>query len=154
MISNSPGRPSELTEEVKARVLAAVPEVIIQNQIALRARIPKQTLSTWLVRGKSDKNAGIDSIYAQFSDDFYYAQTEVVKQTLDFLRCCPKNYGSLTWILEKCFREDFGADSDEMRELRELFKMILPLIGKGDANGSKEGKELHTEGNQTPGGAA
>ncbi len=154
MISSPTGRPSELTDEVKARLLEAVPLVIIPNQIAAYAKVPKQSLHNWLKRGQNDSIEGIASHYAQFWDEFKSLQAQVVREKLELLSTCPKNYGAITWILEKCFREDFGADSDEMRELRELFKLILPLIGKGDANGSKEGKELHTEGNQTPGGVA
>lgn len=148
MISSPIGRPSELTDEVKARLLQAVPLVIVPNQVAAYAKVPKSSLKNWLKRGESDLNEHIDSTYAQFWAEFKAIQAQVVREHIALLRTCPKNYGALTWILEKCFREDFGADSEEMRELRDLFKLILPLLGKGEAtNGSKEAQELHQEGN-------
>lgn len=138
------GRPSQLTDEVKSVILQAIPEVIVQNQVAARARIPKQTLSTWLVRGKSDREKGIDSIFAQFSDDYYFTLTEVVKDAIAKLKSMPKSFGSLTWILEKCFREDFGSPIDV--ELHAKADLILELQ-KGMANERQEGKKMDPEGN-------
>jgi sugar-specific transcriptional regulator TrmB len=142
-ISNGPGRPSELTEEIKARILEAVPEVLVQAQIAKRSKIPKQTLNTWLTRGISDKKEGIDSIYAQFSDDYNYALSQVVKEMLDYLKRPIKNYGSMTWVLERCFREDFGSEGPEIRELRDLFKQAFPdLMTKEVDHGNKADPHL------------
>jgi len=136
--ANSPGRPTELTPIVKQRILEAVPQVIIPAQVAALARVPKQTLSDWLIRGDKDIKAGTDSIYAQFSDDFKHAQAKIVQETLAFLRCCPKNYQALTWILERCFRKDFGSDSEEIKELIRNIELIMKSRNGGLRNGDTE----------------
>lgn len=139
--SNGDGRPSDLTDEVKARVLSAIPEVIVQAQVANRARIPKSTLCTWLSRGKKEQQQGIDSIYSQFSNDYYSKLSDVLKEILDKLREGPKSYGAYTWLLERCFREDFGAESEDIKLLKALvYETILPIVGKGFPDG-KEVKE-------------
>lgn len=132
MKSNPQGFHTSLTNQVKERVIEATSQVIVLPQIAALSGVPLTTLRGWLHRGAKDKIGGIESIFAQLSSEFYKARGEVVRDLLNQLRSCPKNYGALTWILEKCFKEDFGAESEEMKELRELFKSILPLIGKGE----------------------
>lgn len=128
------GRPSELTDEVYARLIEAVPLVMIQAQVAAYCKIPKSSLCTWLTRGEKDLENQIDSIYAQFSNDYHKARSQIIRHNLAFLSTCPKNFQAVTWIMEKCFREDFGKESDELRELRSLFIQILPQLTKGALN--------------------
>lgn len=149
------GRPLELDEYRKQKILAAIPEVIVQAQVAKRARIPKQTLNTWLVRGQKEKLLGLDTEYTRFSDEYDYAQSQVVCETLADLRKKPKSYGALVWILERCFKSDFGDDSDQIQYLMDIvYNQILPILGKGIHNGRKEIKTLDTEGNQASRGIA
>jgi hypothetical protein len=138
--ANSPGRPTELTKEVHARLIEAVSHVIIPSQVAAYARVPRTTLLEWLQRGEKDSSAHIDSIYAQFSSDFIQAQSEIVKETIAFLRSCPKNYQALIWLLERCFRKDFGSDSEEIKELIRNIEII--------ANAKKGGLDHETQGSE------
>jgi len=138
--ANSPGRPSELTPAVQKRLLDAVPHVIIPAQVAAMARVPKQSLHEWLSRGEKDSLEGIDSVYAQFSDDYLAARAKIVQETIAFLKCCPKNYQALTWILERCFRKDFGSDSDEIKELIRNLDIIMNAKKGGLENGEANSK--------------
>ncbi len=131
-------RPHTLTEELLEKIIEATPQVLVVNQIAGLCMIPRSTLKDWMATGIEDAKSGKDTIFAQLSARFHEAKAKEVRILIAYLRTCPKNYQSVTWILEKCFREDFGADSEELKELRELFKQILPLIGKGDAINGKE----------------
>lgn len=151
-LSNGVGTPLRLTDEVKERILCAVPEVIVQNQVAYRAKVPKSSLDRWLKNGKHDSELGINSIFSQLWEEYNRLRTDVIVESLQTLRSCPKNYQALTWILEKCFREDFGAESVELKELKLLFMKILPLLGKGESHhASEETKELDSESHQTSG---
>lgn len=137
-ISNPPGRPCELTEEVQVRIFTALPQVLIQRQVAFAAMIHPSTLNTWLTSGDKDQIEGVDSIYAQFSYKYHSLRAACLAEKLRFLSACPKNYGALTWTLEKCFREDCGPEAAEIRELREMFLKILPLLSKGVASNESE----------------
>lgn len=138
MKANSPGRPTELTPAVHKRLVEAVPHVIIPAQVAALARVPKQTLSDWLSRGEKDARNGVDSIYAQFSDEYLHTQAKVVKETLTRLKACPKIYQPLIWILERCFRRDFGADADEIKELIRNLEIIMNAKKGGLDNGEAD----------------
>jgi hypothetical protein len=130
---NPPGFHTKLTQEKIEKLISAVPEVIVQNQVAYRAGVTKQALSDWLKQGTRDLNEGnINTIFAQLSDRYHKARTEIVRDSLEKIQSGTDNYKALCWILEKCFREDFGAESEDIRELKELFKTILPMIGKGE----------------------
>jgi hypothetical protein len=129
------GRPSKLTPELEAVVLDAVPKCLIPSQIAAYAMIHRSTLNDWLDRGNTDQELGVDSIYSQFSAKYHAARAEIVRKHLAYLASCPENSKPLLWILEKCFREDFGKESDELRELRAMFFKLLPtLTGVNNGN--------------------
>lgn len=146
---NLPGRPARLLDdETKQRILDAVPKVIVQNQVAAMARISKSNLSRWLSMGEADVENDIDSVYAQFWNEYRAAKAHVLYKSLLMIANRTPNYGALIWIIEKCFREDFGKESEEFRRIAEMFKMIFPLIGKGELlNGSQETKEMDSESN-------
>ena len=130
-ITNPPGRPPELSEEVQARIFTALPQVLIQRQVAFAAMIHPNTLNNWILRGEKDQSENIDSVYAQFWGKYHSLRAACLAEKLNHLAACPKNYGALTWTLERCFREDCGPEAQEIRELRELFTKILPLLSKG-----------------------
>ncbi len=145
---NPIGHHTILTQSMIDNIIKAVPQVLIQNQVAGLVGIPRQYLSLWLKYGERDIQRGTEnSLFAQLYDRFYKSRAEVLRDKLLFLSTCPKNYGAITWIIEKCFREDFGAESEEMKQLKDLvFNQILPLIGKGVIpDGGRETKEVDSE---------
>ena len=147
------GRRTKLDNELIEQILTAIPQVLIQSQVAAMCYIPRQTLNEWLNRGQRESLNNQETIFAQLADRYHAVKAAVLREHLMWLRLCPKNYQALTWILEKCFREDFGAESEELRELREIFKQLLPLLGKGGLlNGKKVDTEnAHEEGSATQG---
>lgn len=139
-VSNAPGRPTELTEEVQARIFISLPKVLIQRQVAFAAMVHPSTLQTWLNRGEKDQLEGVESIYAQFSCKYLSLRAAEIAWRIYELGRCPDNLRGLTWVLERCFREDFGAEAAEIKELRELFTQILPLLSKGIADDEQQQK--------------
>ena len=141
------GRPTVLHEEIIEQLVLAVPYYLIPTQCAYSIGISQQNLSNWLKQGSMDVKEGISSLPGRLFVAFKKAQAKEVAQIIGMLRMCPKNYQALTWLLERCFREDFGGDSEELKELRELFKQILPMIGKGVSYGKEvDSKNAHEEG--------
>lgn len=147
---NRTGRPSDLTHEIIYRILSAIPEVLIKQQVAYRARILPQRLSEWLKWGAEDLDAGTDSIYAQLAEKYNLARSDALMGYLLKLGVCPKNYGALTWILEKCFKDEFEAKSEFQKQLEDyVFNKLPPLLDKGGQGDG--GKELDQGRDQTPG---
>lgn len=140
---NPPGNPITLTTEIMERVLANVSKVVIQNQVAHLSKVPKSTLSDWLIRGTKDAEMGVDTIFAQLSDRFREEQAKVAAESITMLRKCPKNYGALTFILEKCFKDDFETKSESHKQLEDyVLNFIKPRMAKGDvADGISEAQE-------------
>lgn len=143
-----------LDQELIDSIIFAVPQVIVQNQVAAFCGIHRMNLSSWLKRGDEEHLNGIESVFSQLAVRYHETRSHVVKNLVFELKQCPKNYQALVWLLEKCFREDFGSESEEIRELRQMFIQILPLLGKGDLNHGNQTKELDSKGNQETGSIA
>lgn len=124
MEANPVGFHTSLTKDIHDRIIAAVPRVIIQSQCAYSAGISRHTVNNWMKRGESDLTKNISSPFAHLFTDFRKAQCEIVRETLEEIRAGSDNYRALCWILEKCFREDFGSDSAEHQELVDLYKKL------------------------------
>jgi len=131
--ANPVGFHTTLTPEVHDRLVQAAREVIVPTQVAHRARIPKNTFHGWIKRGLVDMEEGNSTIYAQLANDYYHALSDVVAESIKDIRRCPKNYQALTWLLERCFRKDFGNDSELIVEILSNFDRINELLEKKDA---------------------
>lgn len=145
---NPPGFHTTLSQEKIEAIVAAIPEVMIQTYVARAVGVLPCRLTEWLQFGERDQGLGKDTIFAQLSTRYHLRRTEVVRDLLTKVQADPKNYQAYAWVLAKCFREEFGADSHEIRELKALFEQILPTMGKGVPH---NGKQMDTESNQTPG---
>ena len=130
------GRPPELNSDLYQRLLDAVPKVIIQRHVAASCGVHEDVFARWLKRGTEEHREGINSIYAQFRMDYHDARTKVVREKLEIITNNPELRAGNSWILEKCFREDFGKESEEMRELRLLFSQFMQTQLAGDKNGN------------------
>lgn len=145
---NNPGRPPGLTEEMIPAIISATYKVIIPNQVAGLCNIPRSTFKEWLQKGKEHINLGQDSIYAQLSAKFTKAQSEVCSEIISNLKFCPKNYGALTWILEKCFKEDFMSLPEDVQKMLDFFINELPKL-KGKGEFPHVGKETQSRSEKT-----
>ncbi len=76
---------------------------------------------------------GNHTIYAQLTDDYYHALSDIVAESITDIRQCPKNYQALTWLLERCFRKDFGNDSELIGEILSNFEKIAEFMEKKNA---------------------
>lgn len=142
------GRPITLTQEIIDRILVAVPKLLVPSQIAYNARILPQRLSEWLKWGLEDIDSGQNSIFAQLAENYYAVRSQAMLDKIEKLGACPKNYGALTWILEKCFKEEFEAKSEYVKMLEDVVFEKLPKYLQGGNHGEK----VDSEGYQTSGG--
>lgn len=106
------------------------------GQVADLNGIPRQTFYHWLRQGDEDRNNDLRTEIGQLSFKIRQTQAQVVIGLCDEAMDDEKKAKFIQWWLSKICREDFGIEGMEIKELRDLFKIILPLLGKGEmANG-------------------
>jgi hypothetical protein len=130
---NPPWHHTILDQNLIDRILDAIPKVFIQNQIAHLCGIYPQRLSDWIKFGKRDMESGVkNSIYADFYQQYHEARAEALHQKLKHLSMCPKNYGAITFILERCFKDEFEVMSESHKQLLDLVENVIkPLLRQG-----------------------
>jgi len=112
------------------------------GQVADLNEIPRPTFYEWIRQGDADNDKGISTKLGQLASKIRLMQAEVVCGIANDAFSDEKKARFITWWLGKICREDFGDDGIEIRELRDIFKVILPLMNKGAINEdeSQEGK--------------
>jgi hypothetical protein len=109
------------------------------GQVADLNDIPRDNFYNWMQLGEQDRKKGLCTELAQFSGNVKKKQAETILRIANDAFSNDKKTRFISWWLSKIAREDFGDEGIEIKELRELFKVILPLIGKGEIiNAGKE----------------
>lgn len=111
------------------------------GQVADLNGIPRDAFYHWIRTGEEDRNNNVSTDLGQLSNKIKSAQAEVVIDMCDIAMIDEKKSKFIMWWLSKICREDFGIEGMELKELRDLFRIILPLLGKGNFYG-QEAKEL------------
>lgn len=143
-----------LNEEQKANLLHWVHEDLLISNCARHIGITTGRLVRLLERGCEDLDAGRDSEYAQLYQSVRKKQAEKISKLLYQIELCHKNWQALAWKLEKCFREEFGAEAPEFKELLEQYiKLREDFQHLKDSHGGSRGK-LDSVGNQEAGSIA
>lgn len=134
--ANPSGYHTSLTDDAHKKIIDAVPQVIIKARCAALAGVSRTSLQSWLDQGERDLGLGTDSVFARLAYDFNMAQAKVIRDKLALISDAAHredgkvvvDYKPISWQLEKCFREDFGADSaaiqDILLKLTEMEKQM------------------------------
>jgi hypothetical protein len=117
------------------------------GQVADLNEIPRDTFYGWMRAGEDDRNSDVSSDLAQLASKLKNAQALVIHDLVEEGMANEKKSKFIMWWLSKICREDFGADGFELKELRDVFKMILPMMGKGNMPNetNSESKEQDTD---------
>lgn len=127
------GCPNTLTPEIIKRLVHNAPRVFTTNQIAALSSVPRTNLQRWLEIGEEDHRTGQETIFAQLWAGINQAKAAKCDELLQKLMDCAKNYGAITWVLEKCFKDDFENKSDAHKKLEDyVLNVIGPMIRKGE----------------------
>ncbi|MFI5405451.1 MAG: hypothetical protein ACHQ1D_02940 [Nitrososphaerales archaeon] len=114
------------------------------GQVADLNEIPRRTFYDWLSHGDEDNEKGFCTELGQLSRKIRHAQAEVVIDLCKTAFSDEKKSKFIMWWLSKICREDFGIEGIEIKELRDLFKIILPLIGR-ESHGTQKTQEGREE---------
>ena len=119
------GAPLKYDQEKHLKLfLDAIAKVLVMGQVANLAGVPRTTLKSWLDIGDRERLAGSSSEIAQFSSQYRKAQADQVVLLISDVRSRKKNWQAAQWLLERCFREDFGQDALFIQELNERLSLI------------------------------
>jgi hypothetical protein len=104
------------------------------GQVADLNDITRDCIYHWLNTGDSDRDNGIRSDLAQLSGRLRKEQANVVLELCETALKDEKKSKFIMWCLALICREDFGVEGVEIKKLRDMFNIILPLLGKGMTN--------------------
>lgn len=105
------------------------------GQVADFNCIPRVTFYDWIRNGEEDMVKGLNTQLAQLSSSIRKEQGIVVMEMLEEARGDDKKSKFIMWLLSRICREDFGVEGMEIKELRDLFRILVPMIDKGKADG-------------------
>lgn len=136
MKANPPGRPQgtfkHLDETTYHKIVAGFNDTLVLRRAALYARETPYHLKYWLEVGENDANNLKDTIYAQLFYDVGQKLSFKAAKYIKELEMCPKNWQSLTWIMERCLSQDYGSHSEEIQELIKNLAILKHKMESGD----------------------
>lgn len=111
------GRPPKFGEELTVKILEGIEKVLVMRQVAGHAGVTYQSIYNWLEQGKKDIQ---DNNWTEFSKFFYAvkgAQSAEVQKLVKEIKARVPGWQANAWLLERCFREDFGQEAGIIQEL-------------------------------------
>lgn len=129
-------KPNILNEELIKKLSDAIRSVLVMRRACDLIGLNRQNLDNW--RKKSDELP--DSIYAMLFIEIRKAQAEKIQTLLANIEERKSNWQANAWILERCFREDFGQDAGIIEELVSRANQMDDLI-----ENIKLGRELFND---------
>jgi hypothetical protein len=129
MIEPKPGRPYVHIQEYQIDVIVeAFGKVFTLARAAGLAHVSPYQLKRWMTTGQKDFDSGKFTLEAQLFDKVAWRLSDKAAHYIDMLGRCPDNSGCLTWLLEKGFKADYGNDSEESKELKEMFESLAAKV--------------------------
>lgn len=115
---NLGGRPSKFTPERRQAILDSIGKRIPYILAAESNGICEETLYAWLRQGIEDREQGIESEFARFSEDLKRVEREKIEHHLRKIDENVKNWQADAWILERRWYKLFGANV-QLNELND-----------------------------------
>jgi len=145
-MSNPNGRPIGYEPSMLPDLIASVEKAKgSMGQVADLNNISRSTFYDWLRWGDEDvKKGDKTSNLAQLSCKIRKKQADIVCGIAERAFGDDKAARFITWWLGKICREDFGVEGMEIKELRDIFKVLLPLMNQGIDHG--QAKEVDSKG--------
>ena len=121
---NRPGQPTKLNKVIAAEIVENVRyQLSISNAARLASQSPS-TVNTWIKRGMSDAENGLNNDFVEFALDARKAQGEKVSELIDIIASGQDNWRAIAWLLEKCLPEEFGRNNELYKRLLNDYKLL------------------------------
>lgn len=122
------GRPTELTKERLARIAEAIGNGHFVQAVMLGEGLSRSNYYSWLERGEKDRQAGIESIYVEFSDTIKKAEFLAEDRNLLALQSGGLGWQAHAWFLERRFPGRWGTrfkfSIDEAKDFMRKFLSV------------------------------
>lgn len=102
-------RPTDLTDEVAAKIIAARRRGLAAQKAAARGDVTPKTLYRWLARGEADDAPESDAIYVAFAVAYRRAEADRQEQLLTLSEGDGPNAKDRIKLLELTFPHEFGT---------------------------------------------
>lgn len=136
MSKSKGGRPSKLTPEVEAKILAHLETCCYRWAAARLAGISTQTFYNWIKAGERQERGK----YRSFLDKVEAAEAEAQRRLLLGIQVQGKDdWKALAWLAEHRFPRDFGMklqlllQDEREKDVRELIKVVKDVCGPDTA---------------------
>lgn len=121
---------THLDDDVHDRIVKMVKGHLALGPTAHASGVSKHRLKKWLDEGEKDLEEGRDTPFSQLKMDFDFARSVKAQHYITLLEECPKNYQAICWLLERAFREDFGAESGIIKEILDEYAKLKERFDK------------------------
>jgi hypothetical protein len=119
------GRPPILDEEFIEEFVEAMHKVLVITHAAGMCMIHRDTVYKWIAQAKDDLANGIkDTLHVKFFYRLKKAQSDKIFEFVGNIAKRLKNWQANAWLLERCFREDFGVEAGNMEEFVKIAQRL------------------------------
>jgi len=118
------GRPHKITPEIRKIILDSINSALPYEAAAWRAGICEKTLYNWLNKAKADKEAGIESEHLSLLQDIKAIEGNRMQALAESVMGGVDRWQSCAWMLERRWRQFYGADAGIIAELQQTFKEL------------------------------
>lgn len=132
MPSPGSGLKPTLTQEIVDRVVEKAGLNASIRQLARVSCLHRENLRRWIEKGAEDYQNGVDSLYSTL----WVKVEQKIGNQIDELINHMKNLGtyqSTSWLLENNYREDFGKDAEDIKEIIENVNKLAARNAKRTA---------------------
>lgn len=132
----------EITEELIERIVLGFTKTMVLTMASGHSGVSRYLITKWLKQGDEDITNFQCTLYATLFERVQLAFAQKAELYIAKLETCPANYGSLTWLLQVCIRNEYAQESEEHKELRELYGKLLAdyqnLLANKDAVNNRQ----------------
>ena len=127
------GRPSKLTPETAAAIVAAVESGDYPEVAAECEGVPARTFYKWMARGETEGDAAEDEPYRQFRQEVTRARAKAESTMVSIVRVdAAKNAESARWYLERSAADRWGR-RDKLTIETAVNAELDAMLGKLEA---------------------
>jgi hypothetical protein len=138
MINYQPrlGPPTKLNDEIHKIIIDAIAGNAPYDVAAWKARINPSTLYDWIKRGAADDELGLTTEFTQLAKAIKETEADKIIAHLKSCEDREERWQARMTILERRWREYFGSDA---RDLKEVNRLVEELVkANGDSNGKTD----------------
>jgi hypothetical protein len=136
-MANPVGCPPKYTPERLAAILQSISNRIPYKLAAEANGIRECTLYDWINQGWDEKDQGLDTPLAKFSEDIKKIEENLINGHFKKMNNNVERWQADAWILERRFYKHFGANV-HLQEMDERLKKIEAQSKEKDSNHGQE----------------